>query len=276
MSSVSRSSVAQVECIENRRLFSGVEVSSLFGNVLTVSGDDGVNDQITVSLSPDGSKVNVTINGVDQTPTPTDDLRTVRVSAGSGDDTITVLEGAGTGGKFKMLTLLEGGDGNDKITGGSGADVIRGGAGNDTIDAGDGFNIVGGGDGNDHITGGPGHDVVLAGAGDDIVDTLGGNDAVYGAGGKDNLKTGDGDDFVYAGSNDDTVDAGQGDNWIEGNDGNDTLKAGEGDDTILGGAGADTIDAGAGDNDVQDDPQQFDFWSWIDGLIHRFVNKSGN
>ena len=47
-----------------------------------------------------------------------------------------------------------------------------------------------------------------------------------------------------------------------------------GDDTILGGAGTDTIDAGGGTNDVKDDPQPFDFWSWIDGLIHRFVNKS--
>src|SRR4051812_49279449 len=107
--------LAVIEGIEARRLFAGIEVANLFGNVLTVSGDDGVDDQITLSLSPDGSEVNVSINGTPQAPTPTDGLRSVRVTGGSGDDTITVLEGGSTGGKFNIATLLEGGDGNDTL-----------------------------------------------------------------------------------------------------------------------------------------------------------------
>ena len=125
------------------------------------------------------TRIRLTINGVAQVPTPLENLRSVHVIAGSGDDTITVLEDSSTGGKFNVLTLLEGGDGDDTITGGSGYDVIRGGAGDDVISTGDGFNIVAAGDGDDRVTGGAGHDLILAGAGNDVVDTGGGDNAVY-------------------------------------------------------------------------------------------------
>jgi FKBP-type peptidyl-prolyl cis-trans isomerase len=87
--------------------------------------------------------------------------------------------------------ILNGGDGNDKITvnssvtlgiridGGEGANTLSGGSGNDTILAGSGNDVIKGNAGNDVLTGGAGSDVLIGGAGtntfyadDGVADTL--------------------------------------------------------------------------------------------------------
>ena len=77
---------------------------------------------------------------------------------------VAVLEGAGTGGKFNLLTLLEGGDGNDTITGGSGNDVIFGEGGSDYIHGGSGNDVIVGGTGAlDQLFGDDGDDILVGG-----------------------------------------------------------------------------------------------------------------
>ena len=162
---------------------------------------------------------------------------------------IELLEGR------KLLTLingtagddrLDGQDTDDTINGYGGNDAIRGFGGNDTIDGGAGIDDINGNSGNDWIHAGDGNDVsVRGGSGDDNVWGDAGNDHLYGDLGDDQLMGGAGSDI------------------IEGNDGNDTLFdddprtagisfgddqlfGGNGNDNIISRGGSDTADGGAG------------------------------
>jgi len=91
-------------------------------------------------------------------------VRTVTADGGDGND---VLDGAATG----VSLLLIGGVGDDALTGGRGADVLDGGAGNDTLSGGRGLDVLVGGDGNDTLDDGVTDgkaDVLVGGAGADV------------------------------------------------------------------------------------------------------------
>jgi Ca2+-binding RTX toxin-like protein len=186
------------------------------------------------------------------------------VSGTSGNDTITVSDGAG------IITVNINGNsstfndsqvtsisisalaGNDSVT--LATDVIgatiRGGAGNDTLIGGDGNDCLIGGAGNDSLSGGRGADTLLGG---------GGNDSLDGGNGPDSLLGGAGNDTLRGGKGNNTLVGGAGDNELIGGPGNDLFYADNGmPDTLFGGGGNDTayVDPGGldqiPDNDILD------------------------
>ncbi len=148
--------------------------------------------------------------------------------------------------------ILEGGEGNDRLSGDGGDDILDGGLGDDLL-VGDtqqgldlpvpmapGNDYLVGGDGNDELQGNAGHDVLLGGAGDD---RLFGDDT-----GVDPSQ--EGDDWLEGGAGNDFLTALGGDDTLVGDDGEDILLAGAGDDTLLGGEGDDIGFGGEGDDDI--------------------------
>lgn len=150
-------------------------------------------------------------------------------STGQGADTATVN---GT-----QQWLVEGGEGEDRLTGSDQADdLLSGGADNDVVE----------GRGNsglpfaaDRLAGDGGNDVVRGGAGDDYADGGAGNDDVSGD---------DGDDYLGGDADVDAMHGGAGDDWLNPGSGEgELLDGGDGSDELLcyGGAGS-TYDGGAG------------------------------
>ena len=158
--------------------------------------------------------------------------------------------------------ILEGGEGNDRLSGDGGDDILDGGLGDDLLvgDTQEGLDLafpmapgddyLVGGDGNDELQGNAGHDVLLGGTGDD---RLYGDDPGVDPSqeGDDWLEGGDGNDFLTALGGDDT---------LVGDDGEDVLLAGPGDDTLLGGEDDDIGFGGEGDDEITagDGDDQFD------------------
>jgi Ca2+-binding RTX toxin-like protein len=154
------------ERLEARRLFA----IALANGVLAIDGTDAA-DAITFSAR--GSKLTVRVNSDVQTFN-TGDVNTIMINALGGDDRVTL-------GRVKIDSIIDGGDGNDRILGGRGDDVITGDNGDD---------LVRGGDGNDSLAGGAG------------------NDRLLGDNGDDDLAGGDGSDFISGGLGTDTADVG--------------------------------------------------------------------
>lgn len=141
--------------------------------------------------------------------------------------------------------LLEGLDGNDRLTGNGGNDVLRGGNGNDTLAGGEGNDTLEGNAGTDRLEGGAGDDtyILSADASDTVVETSqGGTDLVRAsvtvtlAANVENL--------VLTGS---AAADGTGNtlaNTITGNDAANTLSGGSGRDILLGAGGQDKLSGG--------------------------------
>jgi Ca2+-binding RTX toxin-like protein len=158
---------------------------------------------------------------------------------GDGDDSVN-------GSSLPQLVRLDvrTGDGNNVVFGSAGNDILRGqssatggdvlqgGNGNDRLTAGTGAASIDGGNGNDIIVGGPGADLISGGAGNDGVRSDGGVDQIFGGAGNDSL-TGDGDNDV-----------------IDGQAGNDIVIGGAGDDTLTGGVGRDAFQGNEGDDAI--------------------------
>jgi Ca2+-binding RTX toxin-like protein len=165
------------------------------------------------------------------------------------------------------MLLIQGGDGNDKISVSSAITlpaILDGGAGNDTLTGGGGADTLLGGDGNDLLNGGPGNDVIDGGAGSDtwIFNGSAGDDLI-------NYALGTGTLTLLRGT---TLESDTGSNFerltINGNNGNDTidmtglpanplgaptpliltLNGGNGNDVLTGGAGNDVLAGGAGND----------------------------
>src|SRR5207249_5787263 len=97
--------------LERRSLLS----ITLHSGVLRVVGTDGP-DVIAISLdATDATKVNVENDGAVRTFNA-DAVRTIRVSAGAGDDDVSI--------DLKHRSTVYGGEGDDAITGGSHVDHI--------------------------------------------------------------------------------------------------------------------------------------------------------
>ncbi len=210
-----------------------------------------------------------TVSDWDGTPILTDTAPVDVISAGGGDDDITLGDQAGYGfggaGDDTLtagegMAALLGGDGDDVITGsetgvglwadgGSGNDVITGGAANDTLFGGSHTeagaeeldnDTIDGGDGDDRIAGGFGADTLSGGDGDDVIDHLGRVE--------ENIHW-ERHDFAWHIDNDADE--------LDGGDGNDQLVMDRA-DTATGGAGADTFwvyfddESGEGAADIQD------------------------
>jgi Ca2+-binding RTX toxin-like protein len=240
--------------------------ATLRGNTVVYQGDAG-NDQVSLFRFVDtrnNSNPNddipyyvVTDNGgitpgtgcirADSTTAAcrvTASLRPYEISAGDGDDTVTVT-GPTTGGSADL------GAGADHFTGaatGTSADRVTGGDGNDTIDGGAGNDSLDGGAGNDSLTGGEGNDSLIGDAGDDALDGGNGNDALSSGDGTDTLTGGNGDDALSGGAGNDTMTGDAGNDVVNGDAGDDSLSGGDGADVLDGGLDADVVGGGAGDD----------------------------
>jgi Ca2+-binding RTX toxin-like protein len=227
--------------------------TSLSGGVLTVTGDSNAQEIIVWRSTGPGTdtlKVREILNGNenDSVAYQTSQVNSISVSAGSGNDTITVetnaLNPLGTTGVGKPVTAF-GQDGDDTINGGDGADDLHGDYGNDTIYGRDGNDTIKGEFGSDPwLDGGDGNDLICGGYGDDTdtaADTLiggNGNDTLRGEGGDDYLRTDPGTDSAYGGAGSDTFDSGDNDptgagDYLDGGADSDVLASSDSSDTTV-------------------------------------------
>jgi hypothetical protein len=149
---------------------------------------------------------------------------------GAGDDNLGSF-----GSDLVIPVRLSGGSGNDSLTGGDGADTLAGGAGDD---------FMNGGLGGDTITGGTGTDRVNAfGAGGALAVSLDGvaNDGLAGEG--DNVGADVEDVFASSGAGAVTITGNAAGNILSGEGGDDSITGGAGNDELSGDFGNDTLNA---------------------------------
>ncbi len=155
-----------VETLETRRLFA----VTLADGLLTVEGT-GLNDAIAITAR--GATLTVRV-GSDRTAVNRGDVDEVRVAGLAGNDRINLC-------KLTVHAVVDGGDGNDRITGGQAEDILTGGAGNDVMHGGSGDDLLFGSAGNDRLfgdagddelTGNEGLDFLAGGTGADMTDNF--------------------------------------------------------------------------------------------------------
>src|SRR5690242_6213397 len=100
--------------------------ASIQDTTLTITGD-GANDRIAISVSEDGTHLDIDSDGNDLS-FDRSEFDQVDVDAGGGNDTVGVT-GDTTGDAF----TIHGGAGNDFIDGSRGGDLLSGDDGDDTI-----------------------------------------------------------------------------------------------------------------------------------------------
>ena len=183
----------------------GSQVTLASGALLTLEGDGTFNydpngqfeslntgdigfDSFTYTIDDgnggtDTATVNITIDGVNDGPTPTsgdDDLTyTVAdeiIDALAGDDIIRAK-----GGNDDVF----GNDGNDRLLGQNGNDILNGGLDRDTIKGGSGNDRLIGGSDNDALAGGDGNDTLIGVDGDSMTPGAGERDVLIGNNGED-------------------------------------------------------------------------------------------
>jgi len=173
------------------------------------------------------------------------------VRGGTGNDRISLLDGA---------DVALGNEGADTLSGGAGYDVLYGGAGDDRLEAGADGGYLYGDAGADTLVGSSENsgvwDYLYGGTGDDRIETGGGADQVAGEEGADTIVASGGNAYqsLDGGAGADLVDArlvAPGgtvhlyDGGTAAEDGADTLLGSAGNDSIYSNAGADSIDGGA-------------------------------
>jgi hypothetical protein len=173
------------ERLEPRLLLS----AALTGRTWTICGDaDPANPADNIEIAPsadDPSQLCLTIGGQVIASVPGDALRSIRIYAGLGDDTVT----ADLGDFAPAIRLsVYGGAGDDQITGGDQNDRLFGDLGDDILEGESGDDILRGGDGNDILVGGDGNDRLLGGLG---------LDRLFGGDGLDWLRGGPGRNWLY-------------------------------------------------------------------------------
>ena len=150
------------EALEPRQMLS---TSYLSGSTLTVVGDSGTSNDLTVAYSSDKKSVVVGANGASQSY-DAGAVKGLAITGGNEADRIVVAK------DLDRDATIYGGDGND---------LIYGGAGNDRIE---------GGSGADSLAGGLGSDTLVGGEGDDYLDGQGDSDSLYGGNGFDRASSG--------------------------------------------------------------------------------------
>ena len=188
-----------------------------------------------------------------------DDISSVRIRAGQGDDLVIVgarvqvpVDADGEGGDDSLSggergDTLAGNLGDDYIFGRGARDVIDGGAGSDVLLGGDAFDTVSFKEANDGLAG-VGVSVLLDGLAND--GAPGENDNVFDD--LENIIGSAGDDFFNAdldgGGADESIGFAGGVRFV-GGQGNDTLIGGDQDDTLIGGPGTDSLVGNEGADD---------------------------
>jgi Ca2+-binding RTX toxin-like protein len=271
-----------MESLERREVMAANVTAALAPDgLLEIEGTPGA-DVITVNQAFDY----IFVSGVNAA-FPASQVRGIAVAGLAGDDRISLdSEARFFGTPLRVIAVVDGGAGNDRIIGGAADDVliggagndtiygkaghdeIHGGVGNDTIYGGTGNDLVRAGDGNDSVSGDAGNDTILAGEGNDVVHGNDGNDILYGENGDDTLRGGVGDDHLSGeagrdevfgelgrdtltgGADNDWLYGGENDDQMLGNDGNDYMEGNVGNDAMHGGAGTDWLYGGDGDDEL--------------------------
>ena len=287
--------VPQVEALESRRLFA---VVSLKGDVLTLKGKDGVEDDFGVRLNAEKTAVIVSYEDKDRKTIALDDFKsikatggtgidefefprpikgkTVTIDAGEGDDIVRI--GGGKGGKF----ILDMGLGNDQVFSvldwNADPDDMRvavaklrvsGGAGNDEIH---GRGVLNGDAGRDSLYGCRFKDFIYGGDDEDFVDGEEGNDIIFGGDGDDTLWGDEGTDSVFGDGGNDLITGGDANDSLFGNRGSDTVHGELGDDVLYGGKGEDALhtNQGVARNEAKHGGEYAD----IEALIAKFTRRA--
>ena len=257
-----------------------------------VSGTDG-DDVIVASYSQDivvfvdALGGNDTVCVVGAAPTTPEELGSMWVFGGDGDDTLFGGDGddlllAGDsnvesnfvfGGRGNDFII--GSDGTDELNGNQGDDIIGGGFGDDVINGGQGNDLIGGEEGDDELFGGPGNDAVYGGLGRDEIFGGAGHDALFSHHGLDGeiennpfagigtnsvsteLDTagsrmfgGTGNDIIIGSNRWDRMQGGDGNDILMGLEGRDWMRGGAGRDIVIGGAGIDDVNGNLGNDDM--------------------------
>ncbi len=170
-----------------------------------------------------------------------------------GADAISLRGGDDLGEPWADETILDGGDGDDRLQGGDGPDDIRGGPGEDTADYSDRWEpltlVIGLPDASgaafegDSLTG---LERLVGGAADDLLEGAGMNEALRGGPGADTLRGASGLDLLVGGPGADRLVGGREADRLAGGDGRDVLRGGDAGDRLDGGAGRDRGDGGPG------------------------------
>lgn len=175
-------------------------------------------------------------------------------SLSTGSDTRSAASGGAGSDTVGGAGLLQGDDGDDRLTDSAGNDTLIGGAGNDVLFLsgwyadrvqGTGVNVADGGAGDDYITIDGATNTVSGGDGNDTVNAplflnILGRDTIDGGAGDDVITfDNSGDRRVFGGEGNDTISRPSG--YADGGAGNDRVN---GSGTIFGGDGADTVSGG--------------------------------
>lgn len=133
--------------------------ATIDGQTLTVTGTSA-GDIISIRLragDPQVIEVDAGMDGTAEFDFPRDQVGTIVVNGGAGNDEIAIDDANGTF-TDSIPTTINGQRGSDAIYGGAGGEVINGGPDND---------IIYGGGGDDELFGDAGEDLVFGGDGDD-------------------------------------------------------------------------------------------------------------
>ena len=145
-----------IETLEGRQMLSSV---SLSGGVLTLSGDNGRTNVLSVSRG--GNQVLAEANDR-KVWYDYNKVNSIRITGGDRNDRVSVSDQI-----YRDATVYAGA-GDDFVLTGSGNDLIYGGAGGDDLNGGKGNDKIYGQDGNDDLQGGPDYDLLDGGNGFDF------------------------------------------------------------------------------------------------------------
>lgn len=164
-----------LDSLEPRRLLSAV----IDHRTLVIEGTPRADTIVITSDSP--KTLRVRIGGVESAFLKRS-FGKIRITAGRGDDLVTVGSDANP---VAIPCVVTGDDGGDTILGGAGSDNLSGGAGADQITGAGGGDTVTGDNGNDDLHGGDGDDTLAGGRGDDRLHDNAGEDKCTGNAGTD-------------------------------------------------------------------------------------------
>jgi Ca2+-binding RTX toxin-like protein len=252
----------------------GEPSASVVDHVLTVTGTDLGE---IVAIRCENGEVTVDEAAPAGGPEACSDLREIVISAGGGDDRVSLGEVVRSVFTELVSVSVAGDDGDDTLIGSDFADALSGGGGHDWIRGGAGADELAPGAGWNAINGGVGRDVASFSGGGNwfVIDGLAGRRTpiaeettlrsieeveVVGGGGADLFSGASfsgilrffglgGNDLLNSGSKDDVLDGGPGDDWLDANAGNDVMDGGPGNDVLRGDEGNDDMNGGPG-NDV--------------------------
>lgn len=257
---------------ENDNIHSDIESIRSGSGDDVLTGDDGADDELWVSLNGFHWENSETLDGGLGADVFNGGSGTDVVSYESRNDSVTAsIDGQsndGAPGEGDMISAdiegIAGGHGNDTISGSDSADTLSGGhggddtinglGGDDEIDGGLGSDTVSGGDGNDKVSYSWVRAVGLSYYSIPVSITLDGvaNDGFTGT--NDALST-DIEQFE-GGEADDTMNGDESANHLVGSGGDDVIAGAGAGDHVEGGSGDDQVDGGSGDDLVSGD-------SWI-------------